>query len=180
MIISKVEYLNSSQCTGDTKIWTCLGDLALRVWTVNGPHAKPMQHRVDVWDQQGQVWIFSLSLFLSISIFSFLSPLISQCVRWRQGLWGTVYDIRLCNSDSMMLIICLQATRNEGERGEREIERWRDIGSRTERRWTGNEQDGRGEGGESEWEGMQRRAESKRERERGHEHLKQTDAGMWG
>lgn len=77
---------------------------------------------VDIWDQQGQVvWIFLMSLFLSISIFSFLSPLISQSSTWRRDLWGTV-AIRLCISDSMMLIICLQATKRGREDRKRETQ----------------------------------------------------------
>lgn len=78
-------------------------------------------------------------LFLHLYL-SFLFPLISQCASWRQDLWGTVYDIRLCISDSMMLIICLPATKKRRE----ESESKRYMGSRTERRWTGNEQDGKG------------------------------------
>ncbi len=61
---------------------------------------------------------FSLSLHLFLF---FLFPLISQCACWRRDLWGTVYDIRLCISDSMMLIIRLRAA--EKRREEREIKK---------------------------------------------------------
>ena len=47
----------------------------------------------------------------------FVSPLISQCVHWRRDLWGTVSGIRLCISDSVMIIICLQATGGGGGGG---------------------------------------------------------------
>lgn len=77
-----------------------------------------------------------LSLFLFVCIFSSLSPLISRRARRRRDLWGTVCDIRLCISDSMMLIIRLRAAKRRGE--ERE-------GDGRDTQGAGRKEDGQGE-----------------------------------
>lgn len=84
-------------------------------------------------DDQAVRVFFSVSPSLR---FLFVYP--SRSLGARAGaedLWGEVYDIRLCISDSMMLIIRLRAKRR-GE--EAEIKRY--AGSRTE-----TEMDGGGE-----------------------------------
>lgn len=103
--------------------------LAARALTVNSTQAEFMQQNVHKQETYGIMKAkqsgFAYALHLYIF---FLSPLISQCASWRRDLWGTVYDIRLRISDSMMLIIRLQATKKRREEGE--IKRY--MGSRTE------------------------------------------------
>lgn len=103
--------------------------LAAGALTVNSTQVEFMQQNVHKQETYGIMKAkqsgFSYTLHLYIF---FLSPLISQCASWRRDLWGTVYDIRLRISDSMMLIIRLQATKKRREEGE--IKRY--MGSRTE------------------------------------------------